>query len=174
MTTLSGSTPPPHLSCTFTRKPQLLAASLRGGKPRTTHLDAGDCEVGDLEVDADGREAARLHLLSCHRRQGKPAAHEKLPAPREVLDAPEHGVLLRHIHCAALHTRLQSAPCGWSHAALGCACCMPLSRRPAQALTGTMDMAGWLLESLRIPHRQLHAPAADQGSPGGPDQLYML
>ena len=69
------------------------------------HLNAGNSEVWDLKLHADGRHAPLLFFLGFNTREAKLAPQEELLATREVLDFPHHCLLLWGIYCCTLYNR---------------------------------------------------------------------
>lgn len=62
-----------------------------------SHLDATDGEVGDLKLELDRNVGVFLPLLVLNRWEPKCGSHHVLFPPRELLDAPDHATLVRHV-----------------------------------------------------------------------------
>ena len=64
---------------------------------KVSYLDATDCEVGNFELKLDRHSWILLSLLCFDTWETELCSHHVFFAPWELLDAPDHGVLIRHI-----------------------------------------------------------------------------
>jgi hypothetical protein len=68
----------------------LVAALFRDFK--ISHLDAGDCEVWDLELDINGLVHNGILIVSANGRQAKVASAQELLLARKLFYRPDHAV----------------------------------------------------------------------------------
>lgn len=64
---------------------------------KVTHLDATDREVRYLELDLDWNSGILLPFFSFDRGEAKLSAHVVFLATGELLNAPDHAILVRYI-----------------------------------------------------------------------------